>query len=330
MLSADVSRVLAGLRRRPKAELHLHLEGAVSPGTLVSLSGRGPHRLFPDAGAVVRRRRRLGSPEAFLGFYRDVCRLLRDPADYAFLARDLVRRLSRDGTRHAEVYVSPAIVERIGLPWRSVVATLEPVFGAWERRSGGRLLVLLDSVRHWGPAVAHRVLDLHESTPWGRVAGFGLGGDETSIPAAAFRDVYARVRALGLAPLVHAGEWGGPDSVADALEHLRPVRIAHGIRAVDDPALLRRLVRRGIALDVCLRSNAATGALRPGEVHPVRRLIAAGVTVTLSTDDPGLFGTSLLAEYRGLARLGASGRDLRAVAASSLSAALHRPASTLS
>jgi adenosine deaminase len=190
--------------------------------------------------------------------------------------------------------------------------------------------VLLDSVRHWGPAVAHRVLDLHDGTPWGRVAGFGLGGDETSIPAAEFRGVYERVRARGLAPLVHAGEWGGPDSVAEALEHLRPVRIAHGIRAADDPALLRRLVRRGVALDVCLTSNTATGALRRGEVHPVRRLLAAGVTVTLSTDDPGLFGTSLLAEYRGLARLGASGRDLRAVAAASLSAALHRPERTRS
>jgi adenosine deaminase len=182
--------------------------------------------------------------------------------------------------------------------------------------------VLLDSVRQWGVEAASRVLDLHEEVRWSRVVGFGLGGDEDSLPARAFAGVYRRVRRLSLAPLVHAGERGGPDSVAEALEHLRPVRIAHGIAAAADPALVRRLARSGVVLDVCPTSNRATGALGPGRRHPGLDLLRAGVRISLGTDDPGLFGTTLRGEYLALSRLGASARELRAVLSTGLSAAL--------
>lgn len=303
-----------------KAELHLHLEGAVAPATLVKLSARCGG-VFPDAEAVHRRRRGVRDAAGFFLLYRDACRLLRSASDYALVASDLVRRLRRENIGYAEVYVSPAVVERLGLDWPSVASALECVFAEHERR-GGRVAVLLDSVRHWGPDAAHRVLDLHESDPWPRVVGFGLGGDELAVPAKEFAGVYRRVRRLGLAPLVHAGEWGGPDSIASALTHLRPVRIAHGIRATEDPALVRLLARRGIALDVCPTSNRATGALPLGRRHPIRDLLRAGVKVTLATDDPGLFGTTLRREYRQLARLGAGPAELRAVLLFSRSAAL--------
>jgi len=278
--------------------------------------------IFPDLAGVRARRAGLGSPARFLAFYRDVCRLLRSPADYALVAEDLTRHLRRENVRHAEVYVSPAVVERIGLDWYDVAEALGKVFRAHENRGGGRILVLLDSVRHWGPDAAMRVLDLHERRPWRRAAGFGLGGDETALPARAFSRVYARARRLGLAPLVHAGEWSGPGSVAEAVKHLSPVRIAHGIGAAEDPVLLRLLARKGIVLDVCPVSNVLTGAIPAGAPHPARALLAAGVRVTLSTDDPGLFGTTLLGEYRLLAGGGASARELKAFAVFSRQAAL--------
>jgi adenosine deaminase len=246
------------------------------------------------------------------------------PEDYADLARDLVRHLRRERIRHAEVYVSPAVVERIGLPWPPVREALERVFSHHERSGCGSVLVLLDSVRQWGPGAAHRVLDLEERSPWRRAAGFGLGGDEGSVPARDFAGVYARVRRLGLAPTVHAGEWGGPDSVAEALRWLRPVRIAHGIRAAEDRALMRLLARRGVACDVCPTSNVVTGAL-PSIAEVARRvsaLLGAGVTVTLSTDDPGLFGTTLLREFRTLASEGLPEATLAALARGSRAAAL--------
>jgi adenosine deaminase len=329
-LSPAVRAFLTRFRLAPKTELHLHLEGAVSAPTLVRLSSRTTTPIFPDV-ASVRARRRPGDPESFFALYRDVCRQLRSPGDYAAVARDLVRRLVRERIRHAEVYVSPAIVEKIGLSWPEVVDALEPVFEAHERSGSGTVRVLLDSVRQWGPGAAHRVLDLHAARPWARVVGFGLGGVEGCIPAREFAPVYRRVRSLGLAPLVHAGEWGGPDSIADVLRWLSPVRIAHGFRAADDPGLVKQLVRRRIVLDVCPTSNLATGALgalgpvRPGAVHPVLALVRAGVRVTLSTDDPGLFGTTLLSEYQRLASWGARVEELRAIAACSRGAALLSP-----
>src|SRR5262249_29172792 len=153
------SRVMAPLSRSGRVELHLHLEGAASARTLVGLSRRSTTAIFPDLASVEGRRRDLGSPGRFLAFYRDVCRVLRSPADYARLAGDLVRHLRRGGVAYAEVYVSPAIVEKIGLDWHAVAEALERRFAAHER-SGGRIRVLLDSVRHWGPAAAERVLDL--------------------------------------------------------------------------------------------------------------------------------------------------------------------------
>jgi adenosine deaminase len=216
------------------------------------------------------------------------------------------------------------VVERIGLPWDPVRDAIEEVFAAHERRGGGRIVVLYDSVRQWGPEAAHRVLDQHERRPWPRARGFGLGGDEAALPARDFGSVYARVRTLRLAPLVHAGEWSGPDSVESALRWFKPVRIAHGIRAAEDPALTRRLAARGVVLDVCPSSNVATGALSSiGEVAGrVRLLLDAGVAVTISTDDPGLFGTTLHGEYRALAAAGLSGADLARLARASRYAAL--------
>ena len=320
-IAPSATRFLRRFATAPGVELHLHLEGAVSAAALVRLSSRSPAPIFPDLASVRARRRALGSPDAFFSFYRDVCRQIRSAADYALVARALTARLVREHIRHAEVYVSPAVVEKLGLDWFEVRAALEAVFAAHEAARRGRIVVLLDVVRHWGAGSAARVLDLHEKDSWRRAAGFGLGGDEAAFPARDFAGAFRRARRLGLMPVAHAGEWAGPDSVAETLEHLSPLRIAHGIRAAEDPALLRHLARRGVVCDVCPTSNLATGAVPEGAAHPVRALLAAGVPVTLSTDDPGIFGTTLRNEYRRVASWGASGRDLLACARTARQAA---------
>ena len=311
----DAIAFLRRLAPAPKVELHLHLEGAVPPATLVRLSSRSPKPIFPDLASVRARQGSLGSPQAFFAFYRDICRQLKTPADYGLAARGLVARLARENIRWAEVYVSPAVVERRGLDWFDVREALEKAFSEHEARGRGRVRVLLDFVRHWGPAAASRVLDLHAERPWPRVVGFGLGGDETAFPARDFADAYRRGRRAGLLPVVHAGEWAGPDSVADALRFLAPVRIAHGIRAAEDPALLKALARKGIVCDVCPTSNLRTGAVAKGKEHPLLRMLRAGIAVTLSTDDPGLFGTTLFREFRRAASWGATGAELSRCAA---------------
>jgi adenosine deaminase len=311
----DAQAFLHRFAAASKVELHLHLEGAVPAATLVRLSSCSPRPIFPDVASVRARQRTLGSPKAFFGFYRDICRQLKSPAGYALVARGLVARLARENVRWAEVYVSPAVVERIGLDWFDVRDALEHVFSEHEAKGRGQVRVLLDFVRHWGPPAAARVLDLQAERPWPRVVGFGLGGDETAFPARDFADVYRRGRRAGLFPVVHAGEWAGPESIADALRHLEPVRIAHGIHAVEDPALLKEIARAGIVCDVCPTSNLRTGAVPPGTEHPLLRMLRAGVKVTLSTDDPGLFGTTLLGEFRRAASWGATGAELSRCAA---------------
>jgi adenosine deaminase len=320
-LAPSAVRFLRRFAAARAVELHLHLEGSVSAAALVRLSSRAPAPIFPDLASVRARRRSLGSPEAFFGFYRDVCRQIRSPGDYALVARALTARLVRERIRHAEVYVSPAVAETLGLEWPAVREALEGVFAAHEAAGNGRILVLLDVVRHWGPASAARVLDLADAYPWPRVVGFGLGGEEAAFPARDFAEAFRRARRMGLMPVAHAGEWAGAESVAETLAWLQPVRIAHGIRAAEDAALLRALARRGIVCDVCPTSNLATGAVPAGSAHPVRALLAAGVPVTLSTDDPGLFGTTLRAEFRRVAGWGATGRELAACARTARQAA---------
>jgi aminodeoxyfutalosine deaminase len=309
-LAPSAVRFLRRFASSPAVELHLHLEGAISGAALVRLSSRAPRPIFPDLAAVRARRRSLGSADAFFAFYRDVCRQIRAPEDYALVARALTARLRRERIRHAEVYVSPAVAEKLGLPWLAVRDAIESVFAAHEAKGGGRILVLLDVVRHWGPESARRVLELHAAHPWPRAVGFGLGGDELAFPARAFADAFRRARRIGLMPVAHAGEWAGSDAVAETLEELRPVRLAHGIRAAEDPALLRRLARSGVVCDVCPTSNLATGAVEPDAPHPVLRLLSAGVPVSLATDDPGLFGTTLRREFRRVASWGVTGAEL--------------------
>jgi adenosine deaminase len=320
-LAPSAAAFLRRFATAPAVELHVHLEGAVSAAALVRLSSRSPAPIFPDLASVRARRESLGSPRAFFALYRDVCRQIRSAADYALVARAFTARLARERIRHAEVYVSPAVAEKLGLDWLEVRAAIERVFAAHEAAGRGRILVLLDVVRHWGPASADRVLDLHERHPWPRAAGMGLGGEEAAFPARDFVEAFRRARRLGLMPVAHAGEWAGPESVAETLEVLRPVRIAHGIRAAEDAALVRRLARRGVVCDVCPTSNLATGAVPEGAAHPVRALLAAGVPVTLSTDDPGLFGTTLGREYRRVAGWGATGAELAACARTARQAA---------
>lgn len=315
-------RFFQNFRLLPKAELHLHMEGSISEATLRRLAVRNGSTVFPHAGAI-RERLLFSGARGFLELYRDVCREIRFPSDYGLIARDITRRLSREGIGYAEIYVSPAVIEKIGLGWEPVRDQLEAVFSSFERRTGSRIRVLLDSVRQWGPAAAERVLDLQEKAPWTRVLGFGLGGDEASLPARDFSAVYDRVRALGLLPLVHAGEWAGPDSVVDAVEILGVVRIAHGVRIAEDPSLVRWLERKQVPLDICITSNWKTGAVPRGG-HPALDLLRSGLRLNLSTDDPGLFRTSLRREYLTLARLGATALDLRRLLFLSRACALGR------
>lgn len=279
------------------ADCHLHFEGSLPPETLATLSRRAGHR-FAEPAAFEAELSRVVDARGFLDLYAEVCRLFRSPRDYGEAAAAIARSLSEVGLAYAEVYVSPEIATRFGLDPQACLVEIDRGFREAAADGAARCRILLDAVRQWGPESADRVLDLHEKTRLESVVGFGLGGDETAVPAAAFAGVYLRARALRLHTSVHAGEWGGVQSVVEALDALRPDRLDHGIAAVEDEHLLARLAEEGTVLWVAPSSNVRTGAVGSLEEHPLPRLLDAGVRVAIGADDPLFFRSTTARELR--------------------------------
>lgn len=303
------------LRSLPKAELHLHLEGAAEAETLCEIT---PGLSLEEARA------RMGFSDfaGFLQAFKWVHSCLRRPEHFALVLRRLMERLAAEGVRYAEINLSAGVILWRGLP-------LDEFFSAIaEEARRGPLSVrfLFDAVRQFGRE--HVEATAEAAVRWkGRgVVGFGIGGDEARGPARLYRDVFEFVRRHGLAAVPHGGETTGPESVWEALE-CGARRIGHGIRAVEDPALIQELRRRDVPLEICLTSNVRTGAVPRLEDHPVRQLFEAGVPIVLNTDDPAMFATTLVREYE-LARdaFGFRDEELRQLAANSFRYALDAPA----
>ncbi len=304
---------------RVLADCHLHFEGCLPPDVLQGLARRAAHP-FADIEAFEVRRRGVHDDAGFLSLYKEVCRLFRRPEDYGEAARAIGESLAREGVAYAEIYVSPAILSRMALDGARCLEAIDEAFRA--RPGGCDCRILLDAVRQWGPESADQALDLYERSPFPSIVGFGMGGDEKAVPAAAFAGAYMRARALGLKTSVHAGEWSGPDSLEQALDVLRPDRVDHGIAAAADARLAERLADERTTLCVAPTGNVATGAVRSFEEHPLARLIEAGVHVALCADDPLLFSTTTAGEFRMVReRFGFGDSELRRLAANTWRAA---------
>jgi aminodeoxyfutalosine deaminase len=221
-----------------------------------------------------------------------------------------MRRLAAETVQYAEITLSAGVVL-----WKG--QEFAPIYTAIRQAAAEFPLEvhwILDAVRHFGAEHAMQVAKLAAARVNDGVVAFGIGGDEERGPAGWFGEVFRFAKGEGLRLTAHAGETLGPESVWAALE-IGAERIGHGIRAVEDPALLRHLRDRDIPLEVCISSNVATGAVESIEAHPVRRLYDAGVPITLNTDDPAIFDTSLSGEYTLAARrFGFSEAELRGIA----------------
>ncbi len=305
----------------PKVELHLHLEGAAPPAFIRSLA-RARHvdigRIFDDQG-----RYRFDGFADFLRVYAAACLPLQRPEDYRQLTRAVLEHRAADGVVYVEAFLSPDFCGGGDLTaWRDYVAAIAEAARAASAETGITLRGIVSAIRHLGPEAAKRAALCAAETAGDFVTGFGIAGDETAGSARDFAWGFDCAREAGLGLTAHAGEWAGPAAIRASLDVWRVSRIGHGVRAIQEPALVDDLAERGTVLELCPGSNIALGLFPSFAAHPAARLRDAGVRITLSTDDPPFFRTSLRAEYEALARaFGWTEADFHAINADAARAA---------
>jgi len=299
-MSPGASSLQAFVSRLPKAELHLHLEGSIRPDTLRELS-RAKNRLHQESEDWIDKRIRSNfkyqSPQEFLEAFKLVTLLLESPQDYALITTRLCEWLAEQNVKYAEVTLSAGVILWKKQPVDAIFEAIQAAAADAAARLGIRVQWIFDAIRHFGLDHARQVLKWAARLRAQGVVAFGIGGDETRGPANLFTQVYREARDAGLHVTAHAGEFGGPESIRAAVELLGAERIGHGLTAARDPALMAMLCERHVPLEVCPTSNVCTGLVPRFEDHPLPRFLEAGLIVTLNSDDPGLFGTSLEQEF---------------------------------
>ncbi len=296
-MATETRSTPAFVRGLPKAELHVHLQGAASVSTVLALARRHPTEGVPTTEADLRDFFRFTDFSHFIEVYVAVNRLVSTPDDVRELVVGLGRDLAANEVRYAEVTVTPDSHLLMGIDPEDLTAAL--TMGREQVRSGHgvELAWVYDIAGDLGLESGVRTVEWAEQhLPEGSV-GFGLGGPEIGVPRSAFADVFRRAGDLGLASVPHAGETTGPQSIRDSIDHLGAVRIGHGIAAATDPDLMAEIIERDIVLEVCPTSNICTRAVAALDEHPFGILRDAGVRVTINTDDPGMFNTDLNSEY---------------------------------
>jgi aminodeoxyfutalosine deaminase len=282
------------IARLPKAELHLHLEGSIEPATLLELRQR--HGEPSATFAEVEQLYNFTDFAGFLNAFKDVTGHLRTPDDYELIIYRLMERLKAQHILHAEVTVSVGVCLWRKQDFPAIFEGLERGRQRGERDFGVSVLWIFDAIRQFGAEKAQPVLDLAIQFRDRNVVAFGIGGDEIKGPPELFHDVFARASGHGLHLTAHAGETAGPESIWGAL-NLKAERIGHGLTAAQDPELIEELAQRQIPIEICITSNLRTGCLTNLADHPVRRYFDEGLMLTLNSDDPAMFRTSLVDEY---------------------------------
>ncbi|MGZ4818854.1 MAG: adenosine deaminase [Terriglobales bacterium] len=307
------------IRSLPKAELHLHLEGSIGPDELAEL-------IVLHGGGPVDRERlaRLYKHEnftAFLDAFKRVTHWLRTPEDYELITYRLMQKLKAENALHAEVYVSVGVIMFRERDFDAIFEGLERGRQRGARDFGVSLYWIFDATRQFGVEAAERVFDRALQLRERGVIGIGIGGDEAQGPAEWFRDLYARARDHGLRLTAHAGESVGPESIRAALDVLHAERIGHGLALWQDRELMSQLAQARVPVEICLTSNLRTGCCAAAQEHPLKTYYDQGIMVTLNTDDPAMFETTLCREYQvAQGTFGFSDEQLREMARNSFEA----------
>lgn len=315
----ELTSFVAGL---PKVELHVHHVGSASPRIVAELAARHEgDSPVPADPAELADYFAFRDFRHFIDVYLSVVDLIRDDEDVRTLTYEVARELARQQVRYAELTITPYSSVKRGIPAPAFCAAIEDARRSARHDFGIELGWCFDIPGEAGLPAAEETLRVAlEQQPDGLIS-FGLGGPEIGVPRPQFQSVFDRARAAGLRSVPHAGETTGPETIWDSLNLLGAERIGHGISAAQDPVLMAHLADRGIPLEVCPTSNVRTRAVASLDEHPLPTLVAAGVPVSINSDDPPMFGTTLEEEYAVAARL--LGLDAKGVAGLARAAVQH-------
>jgi len=285
----DASDIDTFIRRMPKAELHMHLEGSIEAEHLFELAARNGVMLRWDSAEALRAAYRFRNLQEFLDLYYAGCHVLVQERDFYDITRAYLRRAHDDAVVRAEMFIGPQGFTERGVPLAAVMDGVLAAIGDAEREHGISAGLLVSAQRHRSEAAALAMLD--QVMPWAeRIAGFGLGGAEIGNPPSRFVQFFRACRERGFPVTAHAGEEGPASYVREAVELLDVDRIDHGNACLDDPALVRDLAARGVPLTVCPVSNLRLNVVASLAAHPLRAMLDAGLRATVNSDDPAYFG----------------------------------------
>ena len=310
------------VRRLPKAELHLHIEGTLEPELLLELGRRNGVALPCSSAEECRATYRFNDLQHFLDIYYGGVAVLVTEQDFYDLTAAYVRRVAGEGARHVEVFFDPQSHVPRGVPFDDIVAGITQALRDGETELGVSWRLIMCFLRDRPVSEAMEMLELalpHTDV----IVGVGLDSAELGHPPDAFAAVYEKARAAGMIAVAHAGEEGPPEYISDALDVLKVRRIDHGVAAIEDPALQRRLADLRVPLTMCPLSNLELQVTPDLSRHPLKQLLDAGLVVTVNSDDPAYFGGYLLDNYLAVQRaLGLSHADLAQLARNSITASL--------
>lgn len=313
------------IRKLPKAELHLHIEGSLEPELMFALAERNGVRIPFASVEDVRAAYAFSNLQDFLDIYYAGAGVLQTEADFRDLAMAYFERVAADGVVHAEIMFDPQTHTDRGIAFGTVIEGLLAAMADAEARLGITSRLIMSFLRHLSEDAAFETLAMAE--PWlDRITAVGLDSSELGHPPSKFARVFAAARAKGLKLTAHAGEEGPPEYVHEALDVLGVDRIDHGNRALEDGALVERLAREGMTLTVCPLSNLKLCVVNDLAAHPLDRMLAAGLKATVNSDDPAYFGGYVLDNYKAVAEArGLSHGDLARLARNSFTGSFLPP-----
>lgn len=289
-------------QRLPKAELHVHLEGAIRPETLLRLAERHGIPLPASDLEGMRDFYRFRNFLHFIEVYTTICKCLRTPEDFYLVTKEFLSYQASLNVRYCETFFAPGHFIKQNADLGAIVDAITQARREARRELGVRMELMADISREMGAEfgieIAREAVRLRDRG----ILGMGIGGAEAEFPAEWFEEAFAIARAAGMPVVAHAGEAAGPESVWAAIRTLKAQRIGHGVRSIEDPSLMAYLQEHRVPLEVCPTSNICIGIYPSYQAHPLRKLIDSGCLVTLGSDDPPMFETDLVHEYDVAAR----------------------------